>query len=348
MSDGRELPVGVVGLGFMGRTHVRSYRQAARAGAACRVVAVHSADGMHAPSAAGNLDTGVAADDALDPALVRWCPTLDDLASDDRVELVSVCTPTDTHVAVAERLLAAGKHVLVEKPVATDSASVRRLRDAAAAAGRLCMPAMCVRFWPGWDWLRARVADGAYGAVRSAAFTRLGGAPHWSPEFYMDLSRSGGAMFDLHVHDADVIHWLFGMPRSVSSSGDLRGVSTLYRYGPGGPERVTAEGAWVSAPGFAFRMRFTVQFERAVADWDLARPEHERLLLTEGGVQRAVPLAGGAGYQYEAEAMVRAVARGEARAPVTMDEALAATRLLEAEALSQRLGREVALDGSAA
>ena len=141
------------------------------------------------------------------------------------------------------------------------------VRDAAEAE-TLCMPAMCVRFWPGWSWLRERVVDGSLGAVRSAVFRRLGTRPGWA-KFYADVERSGGALFDLHVHDTDFVQWCFGTPASLSSTGSLDHLTTLYRY-PGGPPHVVVEGGWDHAPGFPFQMRYTVIFEHATADFDLA------------------------------------------------------------------------------
>src|SRR5262249_51875027 len=156
-------------------------------------------------------------------------------------------------------------------PVAITGEQVERVASAAAKAGKICMPGMCMRFWPGWDWLKERVAEGTLGKVLSAVFTRVGSRPEWSREFYHDPERTGGAMFDLHGHDADVVLWLFGSPRSVRSVGSIDHITTLYEFGPSGPRHVAAEGAWVTSRGFPFRMRYTVEFEGAVADWDLSR-----------------------------------------------------------------------------
>ena len=102
--------------------------------------------------------------------------------------------------------------------------------------------------------------DGNFGAVRSASFQRLTSRPVWSPEFYGDYGRSGGALIDLHIHDTDFVRWCFGEPDSVDTAGGLDHMTTLYRY-PSGPSHVVAEGGWDPTPGFEFRMRFVVVFE---------------------------------------------------------------------------------------
>ena len=341
----RTLGVGVVGLGFMGRTHVRAWQAAAAGGAPARLVAVcdPSAErraGRLTPI--GNLPLAAGDERLFDPAQVRGHAEVGALLEDPAVELVSVCTPTDTHVALATRALEAGKHVLVEKPVALRSAEVERLIAVQRASGRVCMPAHCMRFWPGWSWLKERVGAGDLGAVRGATFHRLGTSPSWSRDFYGDPARSGGALHDLHVHDADVILWCFGAPESVASTGSLDHVTTLYRF-PGGPGHVVAEAGVDHAPGFGFRMRYTVVFERATADFDLGR--EPRLVLARDGRAEPVALpddAGLGGYVGEVAECARAALEGRAPA-VTLEDALAVARLLEAERESLRSGAAVRL-----
>jgi predicted dehydrogenase len=166
MTSSAEIGVGVIGLGFMGRAHVGCYAAAARAGLPCKLVAVCDADEAKLTGdgpVSGNLETGAKAERLFDPREVRAYRRAEELLADPHVGLVSICTHTDYHVDLASRRCNAGKHVLVEKPVALRSADVRRLADAARSAKTLCMPAMCIRFWPGWDWLHARVKDGALG-----------------------------------------------------------------------------------------------------------------------------------------------------------------------------------------
>src|SRR5688500_7937660 len=270
--------VGVIGLGFMGATHVAAYQAAARDGFPCELVAVCD---RKAPRRAGRLsDVGGNIGDLSDPRpafdaeRVRAYVDGDELIRDPGVDLVSICTRTDTHADLGVRALRAGKHALVEKPVALNVDEVRRVRDVARASNRLCMPAMCMRFWPAWAWLKRRIDDGSFGRCTGLTLTRIGAAPSWSGAFYADASRSGGALADLHVHDADFVLFCFGRPSSVYSVGDVNHVTTAYRFdGAGAPAHVVAEGGWLS-PGTAFRMRYVARFERATADFDLSRDPH--------------------------------------------------------------------------
>jgi predicted dehydrogenase len=326
-----EIGVGVVGLGFMGRTHIESYATARRAGRNGRLVAVCDRDVERRSGGnegRGNIATGEKAAALFDPAEVRTYASADELFADPRVDLVSICTYTDTHSDLAIRALRAGKHVLVEKPVALRAADVRRVIDAARATDRLCMPAMCMRFWPGWDWLKQRIDDGSLGRVRSAVFGRLAAPPAWAPDFYRDPARTGGAIFDLHIHDADFVAWCFGRPDDISSTGTIDHITTLYRY-RNGPPHVVAEGGWDHTPGFAFRMNYIAVFERATAEYDSQRAAP--LLLTRDGRSEPVALEASTGWVGEVLHMLDAIAQGRRDLRATLEDAEAVTELLERE-----------------
>ncbi len=342
MSPRRAIGVGVVGLGFMGRTHVEAYRAADAAGFANRLVAVCDTDEERRSGRAmqgGNVTRGSGAARLFDPSEVRAYAELDALLADREVGLVSICTHTKTHVDFARRALAAGKHVLVEKPVALTAAEVEPLAPAAREARTLCMPAHCLRFWPGWDWLAERTRAGTFGAPRSVVIRRLGSKPDWSP-IYADLEATGGALIDLHLHDADFLRHVFGDPRSVVAAGSLHHVSALYGY-DGGPAHAAAEGGWDHSGGFPFRMSFLAVFEEATAEFDSTR--EPKLVLHRGGRAEPVPLETASGYDLEVRHLLAAIASGSADLRVTIDDALATARLLDAERESLNTGAAVRL-----
>ena len=247
-------------------------------------------------------------------------------------------------MALAIEALAAGKHVVVEKPVALRARDVARLAAAAKRARRTCMPAMCMRFWPGWTWLKQHIDSGAYGPVRSATFHRLGCRPHWAADFYADDSRCGGALFDLHVHDADFVRWCFGDPASVVATGAADHLTTLYRYdhSPGvrAPAHVVAEGGWDHAAGFPFTMRFVVVFENATAVFDLAADPP--LTLWHRGQRQSIPTDPTTAWDAQARALLDAISRGQP-SPVPPSDAARVIQILEAERESLRTGRPVAI-----
>jgi predicted dehydrogenase len=93
---------------------------------------------------------------------------VDELLADGAVELVVVLTPPATHAELTEQLLAAGRHVVCEKPLAPDAATAARLFEAAARAGLILVAAPFVHLSPTFRRLWTLVADGAIGEVHAA------------------------------------------------------------------------------------------------------------------------------------------------------------------------------------
>jgi predicted dehydrogenase len=312
-------------------------------------VAVADADPQwRTRSTAGNVPGAGAPPGAIDTA--RVYATAAELLEDRAVEAVSVCVPTPLHPKIASEALAAGRHILVEKPLALRSREADALaREAQRRPGLVCMPAMCMRFWPGWSWLRTAVAETRYGAVRSATFTRLAAVPGWGGGFYGDPQRSGGAILDLHVHDADFVRSCFGDPAAVRSTG-VRGpgggidhVWSVYRF-DAGPQLVAAEGGWLAPAPFPFTMQYRVVFEDAAAEFSLGRPD-PLLLHRPGRDAQPVELAGDEGYTAQASYFLDCIEQGAAPRVVTMQDGVEAVRLIEAERASVESGEEVPYAG---
>jgi predicted dehydrogenase len=340
----RKVNVAVVGLGFMGVTHIKTYQQLKTA----KVVAVCDAVRLPVkgilPGVAGNITGSGALDLGRDIKVYR---ELAGVLADPEVELVDICVPTTLHPKQAIAALKAGKHVLCEKPLALDSAKALRIVQAAQAARGFFMPAMCMRFWPGWSCLKEVVAKKPYGKILAARFRRMSAMPGWSQATYLSGKLSGGALLDLHIHDTDFVQFLFGRPQSVFATGVQRGkdsidhVVTQYNY-PGGPA-VYAEGGWLLFGNF--NMSYTVLCERATLDYDLARGADALVVTEQGKSPRVVKSPGGDGYLGEISYMLEAVLSGKAPKVVTGRDGLSAVQICEAEAKSVRTGKVVVVGG---
>src|ERR1019366_5299870 len=147
----RKVNVAVVGLGFMGVTHIKAYLKlkAAKIVAVCDSVRL-PVNGVLAGVAgnvtgSGDLDLGRG---------VKVYRMLGEVLADPEVDLVDLCVPTPLHPEQSIAALKAGKHVLCEKPLAISSSRARKIVQAAQAASGFFMPAMCMRFWPGWCCLK--------------------------------------------------------------------------------------------------------------------------------------------------------------------------------------------------
>jgi len=327
--------IGLVGLGFMAATHLRAYRQVKGA----RVAALCNPSGRHLDGDFTNVAGNVGATDpvVLDMAGVKATKHFPDLLADRGLQAIDICAPTKAHAELAIAALNAGKHVLCEKPLARTSATAKQIVDSAARSKGIFMPAMCLRFWPEWAWLREAIASGRFGKVLSARFRRVAEPPGWGRNTFFNGAESGGALFDLHVHDTDFVNFCFGRPRSVFStgyqkfSGAIDHVVTQYEW-TGGPI-VHAEGSWAMSPGFGFNMSYTVNFERATADYDLARGKEALKLSEEGQSPRIVAMAADPpdGYVGELRHFVECILNGRAPSVVTARDGLASIEICEAE-----------------
>ncbi|MDQ3439174.1 MAG: Gfo/Idh/MocA family oxidoreductase [Planctomycetota bacterium] len=332
--------VGIIGLGMMGRTHYEAYANIAEA----QVVAVSDADPKRAAGdltgTTGNVLAGGISHLPMDR--IKGTTNYLDLLAMSDVDVVDVCVPTTQHVEVATAALKAGKHVVCEKPLARTLAEGEQIAAAAKSAKGIFMPAMVMRFWPQWVWLKRAVSEGTYGKVRSATFRRVASMP---PGWYRNGAISGGAALDLHVHDVDFVYHLFGWPKALlargysKTSGELDHVTAQFFYDD--VPHVYAEGSWCMGDGFGFKMQYTVNFENATADFDLAR--EQRLVLSQGGKTEPVACDPGPGYEPELRYFVNCVQKGERPSVVTAEDGVQSLRMIDAERESVRSGRIITL-----
>ncbi len=328
--------IGIIGLGFMGRMHYDTYAKLPEA----RVVAVCDADPRRAAGdlSGGWSNIGSGGTQSLPMDRIKGTTDPRELINNADVDIVDICLPTPAHVDLVPQALAAGKHVLCEKPMARTIDQARTIAAAAASATGFFMPAMCMRFWPEWEWLKDAVVDERYGRVRSATFRRLSTLPQG---WFRNGELSGGALLDLHVHDTDFVYHVFGKPRAVFSRGyrkatsEIDHISTQYLYGD--DRVIAAEGSWVMADGFGFSMRYTVNFERATADFDIGRKP--ALSLFAEGKQQSVDVSTDDGYVGEMRYFIDCVTRGVKPTRVTAEDAVAGLEIIEAEKRSVDSGQ---------
>jgi predicted dehydrogenase len=190
--------VAIVGGGFMGQTHAGAW--SALPGRAR--VAVVSSRSRERASRVAALCGAEATDDLYGP-----------LTRAD-VDVVDICLPTPQHREAAERAFAAGKHVLLEKPIALTLEDADAIVAAAERAGKLLVVGLVLRFWPEYAELRQIVASGELGRPLAASALRLSPPPAWN-DWMIDPARSGGVCVDLMVHDFDTLSAILGPPRRV-------------------------------------------------------------------------------------------------------------------------------------
>lgn len=255
--------------------------------------------------------------------------TVDEILADPQVDAVDICLPTHLHASIAIQALRAGKHVLVEKPMALDGAVADTMCEEAARSGRILMAAQVVRFIPAYMELARLVKSGELGTVRWAMFRRRTAVPTWGP-WEFDKTKSGGGIFDLLIHDVDMALYLFGSPEAVTASG--------YEDMPHGIDMITGDlqfpncsvtvtGGWHHVGQYPFSMEYTVVADNGVVEFSSAgRPP---MLYRADGSKEALAADGPDCYQAEIAYFARCCETGEQPAlcaPAESAEAVKVTR----------------------
>lgn len=145
---------------------------------------------------------------------------IDAVLADDAVDIVDICLPPSLHVPVARQALAAGKHVICEKPIAGSPRDADSLLEAEASAGRRVFPVFQYRFGPAFAALEALGEAGLLGAPRVAALET-----HWNRnrDYYANPWRGtwahemGGAVLSHAIHIHDLLRHAFGPVAEVSA-----------------------------------------------------------------------------------------------------------------------------------
>jgi len=246
--------VAVLGAGFMGGTHARAYH----ARHDVEIAAIYARSGSRAEDLARELGA-------------TWTNDLDRLLADDSIAAVDICLPTPAHRATAEAALAAGKHVLLEKPLAMTTGDADALVAAFEATDRVFMVAHVLRFWPEYVALKRVVDSGELGRPVAANAVRRQPFPEWSTLFKA-ADQTGGAIFDMLIHDYDAMNWILGTPRTVVAngipnprSGGLDQAQVLVGF-EGGGTGVT-DGGMIQPESYPFTSRFEVLCERGAIEY---------------------------------------------------------------------------------
>ena len=282
--------IGIIGLGFMGATHIAGYAKIP----GVRVAAVCTENPAVLAGDLSKIGGNIQFDSSLvDISAAQKYSRWQDLVTDANVDAVDICLPTDLHLAVATAALENGKHVLCEKPMALTEADCERMIEGATAAKRVLMIGQVLRFWPEYMALQEFGSSKKCGALRRVTFVRQSGLPDWSKWLPVE-ARSGGATLDLLIHDIDQALLLCGMPDRVSAKklGDGDGIMSTLIY-PGGPE-VRIQGGWFQ-PGAPLQMTFQAVAERGQIEFG-----SDGLFLSDTTGQRTkLEMSGPDGYQME-------------------------------------------------
>jgi predicted dehydrogenase len=248
--------VALVGTGFIGEIHAKSYENIQNANLAA-VISTTPEKGRQFAEKFG----------------ASYYPNLQELLKKEEVDCVDICTPTYVHADMAVEAAEAGLHVLCEKPIAITLKEADRIIEAVAKGTVKAMAGHTMRFWPEYRKAKEIIESGELGEPLHAHCERLAATPDWHKNRWgLNEKQGGGASVDLHIHDLDYLIWLFGKPKFVSAVGvpddSLGGISHIttnidFENGKSG----FAEGGWAFSSSFPFTMILRILCERGTVEW---------------------------------------------------------------------------------
>jgi predicted dehydrogenase len=248
------MKLALLGYGFMGGAHLAAMQRID--GVEVKAVAARTRPSNDGPSR-GNMQL---ASGPL-PDTVAWTPVWQSIIADPEIDAVDICLPTDMHREVVLAALAAGKHVLCEKPMALTSADCTKIMAAAEASGRIFMVGQVLRFMYPYIYASSFLDEVGRHSVRRCVLSRSTGYPQWGG-WLTQTERSGGAILDLLSHDIDQALYLFGSPQVFQgvSFGQVDTMRATLSYDSG--LEVVVEGGWLM-PEASFDARFAIESSEA-------------------------------------------------------------------------------------
>lgn len=271
--------IAVVGFGFMGQTHTINILNSDD----FELVAIvdKNIDNIENKviEPQGNFSAGNLGADWLKG--IRLYSELSACLKHEKPDAVVLSVHTNLHYALCRQALEAGLHVFLEKPFVLDPAEGEKLIQLANSHHCRLMIGHVVRFIPAYLKLKDYIDSGVLGELEFLSLTRFSGVPAWGEwkARQADFGSSGGALFDLVIHDIDFAQWACGVPDTIWSRtlpGKLSHhdfVSAFWEY-KSKPLIVKVEGGNIFHTPFPFEAGFSARFEKASLVWSTGQPDH--------------------------------------------------------------------------
>lgn len=273
-----KIKTAVIGFGFMGITHTMNILK----NPALELVAIVDKNPenirKNINEQVGNFSTGGISEKEI--SNIKIYTSLEDCIADEKLDACIIAVHTDFHYKLTKLAFEAGINVLLEKPFCLEISEGEELIELAGNKGLLLMIAHVVRFMPPYQKLKNWIDSGEFGKLKFLSMTRFSGVPAWGQwmEKQKDFGSSGGALFDLVIHDIDFVQWAVGIPDTIESTtlpGKLSRhdyINAIWKYNTG--VNVKIEGGNIFHTNFPFQAGFSASFEKASIVYSSSNPEN--------------------------------------------------------------------------
>ncbi len=214
MQKGKRVNIGIIGCGSISSYHINALRLIPEA----HISTYCDVDTAKAEAAAG-VDAG-------------WCADYHELLLDPAIDAVCILTPNYLHKEMTIAAAAAGKHIFVQKPMATSSQECTDMIEAAERNGVKLFQSYMHRYFEESRWIRDFLQDGGLGTIHSVRIRNaIPGSDYSSWQYDSGLCGKGGVMIDIGVHGVDLIQYLLGAIEEVISCSTRQILSERYVLG---------------------------------------------------------------------------------------------------------------------
>jgi len=268
--------VAVIGFGFMGITHAVNI---ARNKKLCLRAIINR--NIHNVADKLNAQTGNFSSGEIDVAAmlkVPVYPTLHECLKNEKIDAVHICVHTDLHYEIAAEAMERGLHVFLEKPFCLQMEEGRLLIALARQRKVKLMIGHVVRFMPPYRKLKEWIDQKQFGPLKFISLTRFSGLPSWGQwkEKQQKFGSSGGALFDLVIHDIDFLNYALGTPlkiESVCHPGGLSSQDYVSAHWHYNDVKAKVEGGNTFHSSFPFQAGYMAQFENASVVYSSRLPD---------------------------------------------------------------------------
>ena len=260
----REVKIGMIGYGGIAKAHMGAYKKFIEEGTPIKVVSICDINPEQFESAE-EINIGVG--EKYDLNGISLYTDIDEMLAKEDFEIADICLPTYLHCEYTLKMFEAGKHVICEKPMALCEEDCHIMAEAAIKYSKQLMIAQCLRFDPNYLFIKKCIDENTFGKVIFAQMSRMSALPKWGfQNWFQHTECSGGCALDMHIHDVDMVRFLFGEPRTVSAVAYDDVTRWQYinsRFHFEDEKVVTATCSWEESDTTPFYSDCRIRFEKA-------------------------------------------------------------------------------------